>query len=239
MTNPLIRKLEQRDRLSEAEKRIIETIPSQFATYGPGQEVVAEGERPKASKLLVEGVCFRFNAFADGRRQINAIHIAGDFVDLHSFLIHKMDHGIAAATACTFAAVPHEALTRVTEEHPHLTRLLWLSTLIDSSILRQWLTASGRRSAAGQTAHLFCELYLRNKSVGLARDNAFPFPLTQAQLGDCLGLSLVHVNRTLQELRSEGLVSWRSGEVRIEDWDRLAQLAEFDPTYLHLKPEPR
>jgi CRP-like cAMP-binding protein len=175
---------------------------------------------------------------ADGRRQITAFHVLGDFVDLPSFLFKRTDHAIAAAGPCRVGVVPHESLTRILEVHPHPTRLLWLSTAADVAIHREWIVALGRRSALSGMAHLFCELFVRLKAVWMVKDQVFRFPLTQAELGDALGLSTVHVNRIAQELRGDGLITWRGGMVTITDWCRLQNLAEFNPTYLDLEQKP-
>ncbi len=144
-----------------------------------------------------------------------------------------------AITACTVGVVPHEALHTISETQPHLTRLLGLNIAVDAAIHRQWIVTIGRQSALKHAAHLFCEMFLRLQAVGLTEDYSFKLPLTQAELGDTLGLSTVHVNRILQELRSEGLITWRGETVVITDWPRLQQIAEFDPTFLSLDSEPR
>jgi CRP-like cAMP-binding protein len=164
--------------------------------------------------------------------------VLGDFVDLHSFLLGKMDHGVVALTPCRVGVVPHEELRAITERYPHLTRLLWLSTLIDGAIHREWLVAMGRRSALGHTAHLICELFLRLQAVGQVDGTTMQLPITQAELGDTLGISTVHVNRVVQELRNQGLITWRGEKLTIDDWDALRNAAEFDPTYLHLNAKP-
>lgn len=235
----LIRKLEQRDRLSDEEKRIVDEAIVRVKDFAVDEDLVREGDRPTESILLLEGFAARYKGLADGRRQITAIHVPGDFVDLHSFLLHRMDHGVVALSPCRVGTVPHETLREITERYPHLARLLWLSTLIDGAIHREWLVAMGRRPAVSHTAHLICELFLRLQAIGRTEGNSFRLPLTQAELGDTLGLSTVHVNRTLQELRAAGLVTWRDQIVTINDWDGLAAMAEFDPAFLHLENEPR
>jgi CRP-like cAMP-binding protein len=235
----LIRKLEQRDRLSDEEKRILDEAVVRIKDFAVDEDLVREGDRPTESILLLEGFAARYKGLADGRRQITAIHVAGDFVDLHSFLLHRMDHGVVALSPCRVGTVPHETLREITERHPHLARLLWLSTLIDGAIHREWLVAMGRRPALGQMAHLLCELFLRLRAVGRTESNTFRLPLTQAELGDALGLSTVHVNRVAQELRTANLVSWRGQLVTITDWKGLSAVAEFDPAFLHLESEPR
>ncbi len=187
----------------------------------------------------MEGFAARYKILPSGRRQITAIHVPGDFVDLHSFLLKTMDHGVMALTACELALVPHATLLRITEEKPHLARLLWLGTLIDAAIHREWLTMMGRSSATAHMAHLICELFCRLQLVGLTDGWSFRCPLTQEELGDTLGLSTVHVNRVLKELRERKLVSWQNGIVTIANWQGLQDLGEFSELYLNLIREPR
>jgi CRP-like cAMP-binding protein len=201
--------------------------------------MVREGDRPTESTVLIMGFAARYNLLQSGKRQIAALHVPGDFVDLHSFLVKKMDHAVLALTPCTVGAVPHETLHGISENHPHLARLLAVHIAVDGAIHRQWIVAMGRRSALEHTAHLLCELFLRLQVVGLTESYSFKLPLTQAELGDTLGLSTVHVNRVLQELRKEGLITWRGETVVIEDWPRLQELAEFDPAFLSQESEPR
>ncbi len=204
-----------------------------------GEDIVREGDRPTESILLLEGFAARYDILRKGKRQITALHIPGDFVDLHSFLVKKMDHAVLAITPCSVAGVPHEILRHISESHPHLTRLLGVNLAVDAAIHRQWIVALGRRSALEHTAHLFCEMFLRLRAVGLTEDHSFKLPLTQAELGDSLGLSTVHVNRVVQELRAKELITWRGETLVIDDWERLQELAEFDPTFLSLEAEPR
>jgi CRP-like cAMP-binding protein len=235
----LITKLERRDRLTEAEKACLDGVWSPPRVYKPGQDIVREGSRPKESTIVLSGFCGRYNTLLDGRRQISALHIGGDFVDLHSFLLKVMDHGVTALSECKVVTVPHEVLTEITERQPHLTRMLWLSTLIDASINRRWIVAMGRLQSNAQFAHLICELRVRLGIIGQADDSGYDFPLTQTEVADVLGLSLVHVNRVVQELRREQLIAWSGRRITILDWDRLCALAEFEEGYLHLETEPR
>jgi CRP-like cAMP-binding protein len=239
MVSPLIRKLEQRDRLSDEEKQVLENAIAKVREVGADEDIIKEGDRPGESCLLLEGFAARYKVLSTGRRQITDFHVVGDFVDLHSFLLKTMDHGILALTQCRVGLVPHATLTEITEKYPHLARLLWLNTLIDSAVHREWLTAMGRRPANGHLAHLICELFLRLKIVGQADNGTIQLPITQAELGDALGLSTVHVNRVLQSLRADGLVRWQGSSLTILDWDRLQEVAEFTPTYLNLQHEPR
>ncbi len=225
--------------LSSDEVRALCGIFSEFIDVDADEDIVREHERMKRSHLLLEGWAFRYISLKSGRRQIVAIHIPGDFVDLHSFPLQVMDHSVATFTPCRIATAPHERLRAVTEEHPHLARLFWLSTLIDGAVHRQWLLGAGQRSALGQTAHLICELYVRLETNGLAQAFTFPMPMSQAEFADALGMSSVHANRVLQELRGESVLAWQGRSVSILDWDRLRQIAEFDPVYLNLFSSPR
>lgn len=234
----LVEKLSLRDRVSPEEVAALEKVLEAPRTVAAGSDIVREHTRPTHSTLLISGFSARYSTLADGARQITEINISGDFIDLHSLLMKQMDHGVVALTDCVVAQAPHSALIEVTERHPHLTRLLWLDTIIDAAIHRQWLVAMGRRSGLGHLAHLVCELYLRLQTVGQTGEMTFELPLTQTALGDALGLSTVHVSRLVSELRGEGVVNWSGGRIDILDWRRLAEMAEFDPTYLRLQCEP-
>ena len=170
----------------------------------------------------------------EGRRQILSFHVPGDVPDLHSLHIEAMDHGLAALTGTTIAFIPHESLLDVTKRFPGLAALLWRETLIDAAIFRQWITGMGQRDALGRMAHLFCELYCKLEAMDLAAEYRCALPLTQSELGDALGLSSVHTNRTMQEMKAQGLIATRARTLSITSWDRLVQAAEFDPSYLQL-----
>ena len=235
----LAKKLEGYDTLSDPEIGILEQAIRVTRTFDADQDLVRADDRPVNSLILVEGWAARSKTLQDGSRQITSIHIPGDFVDLHSFLLHKMDHSVVALTSCRVALAPHEKLRAISEAHPHLTRLLWLNTLVDAAIHRNWIVSIGRLSAASRMAHLICELYARLSVINQAQNFEFELPLTQPVVADALGMSLVHVSRTLRELRERQLISWRSRTVKILDWDELVAFAQFDPTYLSQRQEPR
>ncbi|HZH50817.1 MAG TPA: Crp/Fnr family transcriptional regulator [Microvirga sp.] len=239
MIDPLIWKLEHYDQLSSEERRVLASAVSRVREVRADEDIVPEGTRPTESSILLEGFAARYKILMNGRRQITALHVIGDFVDLHSFISKKMDHGVIALTSCQVAVVPHDNLRRISESHPHLARLLWLNTLVDGATHREWLVAMGRRPALGHFAHLICELFVRLEAVRQTDGYSFQVPVTQAELGDTLGLSTVHVNRVAQELRLEKLISWQGETVTILDWERLKQVADFDATYLHFENEPR
>jgi CRP-like cAMP-binding protein len=228
----LYRRIEMRDELSPEEKAALLSAASEFKHFPVGSMIVQHGSCPEVCTLLVSGFASRFNFTEHGGRQITAIHVGGDFVDLHSLPLKRMDHGIGALSECAVLMFPHSNLIQVTQEHPHLTRLLWMLTLLDGAIHRRWLVAMGRTSAVSHMAHLLCELYLRLEAVALAHGHQMELPLTQHELSDTLGLSAVHTNRVLKELRNQGLVTWRGRHVTINDWHGLVELGQFDDEFL-------
>lgn len=207
--------------------------------FARGTEIVADRSRPTESCLLTSGLAARAVLLRNGSRQLTAVHVPGDFVDLHGMLIKKMDHSVLALTDCTTLFAEHGELERLAETHPHLWRMLSLLLAIDSAIQRAWMVGLGRRNPLSHLAHLICEIYLRLKSVAIADNHEFDFRVGQAELADMLGLSVVHTNRTLQELRATNAISWRNGQIRILDWPALSKLGEFDPVYLNLFREAR
>lgn len=239
MPNAFLLALERRDRLSSEEVRIVASLAGKARIVAAKTDLVCEGDSPRESTLLLSGTAARYNIVGDGKRQISALHFAGDFIDLHSLLLQEMDHSVGAISECQVAGVPHETLRELSSNHPHLMRMLWLLTVIDAAIFRQWLVAAGRRSVRGQLAHLLCEVWSRLEIVDLVDGYTFQLPLSQTDLSDAMGLSLVHVNRTIQALKREGLVDWNGQIVRILNWTKLQQLAEFDPAYLQLHQAPR
>ncbi|OYX69102.1 MAG: Crp/Fnr family transcriptional regulator [Rhizobiales bacterium 32-66-11] len=238
MTNPLVRRLEHYDQISSEERLLLEGITTHVVSIPAGTDAVQEGQRPGVSTLLLDGHCARYNLTEDGHRRITALHIAGDFVDLHGFILRKMDHSVGALTDCAFACVDHAVVKEITRSHPHITRLFWLSTLVDAAVHRQWLAIS-HASAAKRAAHLFCELLVRKRTVGLATGDSYYLPITQVDLGDALSISKVHMSRTMKELRAKGLITWEEDRLTIPDWDAISDFANFDPTYLSLSKEPR
>lgn len=235
----LFLKLNCRDQIAEEERQALIDRIGPLVRFRANADLVREGDRPDHSTLLVNGFTTRYRVLKRGQRQITAIHVPGDFVDLHSFPLKEMDHSVGALTDCDVVTVSHRALVEITEQYPHLTRLLWLSTLLDGAIHREWLVGIGRRSATQQLAHLVCEFFERLRIVDLVDGMRFHFPVTQVQLADVLGMSAVHVNRTLQELRGQRFFTWEGPMISITDWDGLQRFAEFDPLYLHVRQEPR
>ncbi|KQT57113.1 Crp/Fnr family transcriptional regulator [Methylobacterium sp. Leaf456] len=234
IVQPLIRRLKSTAEPSDEVIRALSELPFTLKSYEPGQDIIRDGDRPGHCAALVEGWLCRFKLLPGGGRQIIAFHVAGDMPDLQSLHLGVMDHSLAAVTPCTVAMIPHEALRDQTARLPDLAAVLWRETMIDAALFRGWVTAMGRRSAYGRTAHLFCELHLRQRAVGLAESRHSPMPLRQTDLADAMGLTSVHITRTLGALRRAGLITLQNRTLTIHDWDGLCAAAEFDPSYLHL-----
>ena len=234
-TSMLIRKLESSAPLSDAERQAIESLPVRIHNLDARQDIVRDGDQPTHCCLILDGWACRYKMLSQGKRQILSFHIPGDIPDLQSLHIHTMDHSLATLTKAVVAFIPHESLRELTARHPGLAAAFWRDTLIDAAVFREWLISMGRRSSFEHVAHLFCELYLKLQAVGLAGDHRCPLPITQTDLADALGLTSVHVNRVLQEMRGRTLITLRSQTLVIEAWDELLRVSEFDPTYLQLE----
>lgn len=234
----LVRALERRDTLSARERAALAEAVAEVRLYAPGDTLIRAGVSAEHSTLLLGGLVGRVFYMAEGKRQIVALHLPGDFVDLHSLLLKRLDHDVVALSEVRVALFPHAALRRLTETEPHLSRMLWLLTVIDGAIHREWIGRLGH-SAAVRIALLLCELQTRLEVVGLATPEGFAIDLTQAELGDMTGLTPVHINRTLRKLREANLAIMRDGYASIPDLARLREFAGFDPTYLYLEKQPR
>jgi CRP-like cAMP-binding protein len=172
---------------------------------------------------------------AGGKRQISAFHIAGDIPDLQSLHLEVLDVSIATVTPCKLAFIQHATLLRLCEAFPRITAAFWRETLIEAAVSREWVANVGQRRAPARIAHVLCEFFLRMRAVGLTEDHACQFPINQAQLGDATGMSAVHVNRSLQELRAAGLISLKGHSLKILDWAELKAQGDFEPSYLHME----
>jgi CRP-like cAMP-binding protein len=232
-------KLRARDEISAEEEQAVRRLIANVIELPADRTFIRAGQELHESTLLLDGWMARAKDLPSGQRQIAELHLAGDFVDLHSFTLKHLDHEIITLTRCRIAAVPHERLKDLTERYPHLTRVFWFMTNLDAAIHRETMLSLARRSALGRMAHLFCELLLRLRIIELTDDHAYDFPLTQAELGEVLGLTAVHVNRTLQELRRMNLVALEGRRLEILDFPQLKQVAEFDSAYLYLEKRSR
>ena len=229
-----MRKLEGFVSLSDADKALLERISAPSRTVSAQTDLVREGDAPKGVFLILEGMACRHKVRANGARQIMAYLVPGDLCDLDVALLDTMDHTIATLSACKVVCISPKVIAEVMEHHPHIARALRMSTLVDEATLREWLVNVGCRSALERVAHLFCEIQVRMRAVGLADGDSYDLPITQTGLADTTGLSTVHLNRTMQELRRTGLIKLRQRRMTILDVPRLRALAEFKTNYLHL-----
>lgn len=232
-----LQKLRLRDTIDATEEAALRGTILDTVSHPAGRTIVRAGEDLNYSTLLLDGLIARFKDLRNGQRQITHVHVPGDFADLHGFKLKRLDHALLALTPCTIARASHARLREITETMPHLTRVMWFSTNVDAAIHREWEVSLGRRSAIQRAAHLFCELQVRLGVVGLADANSYALEISQAELAECLGLTAVHVNRVLRDLRERGLVEFRGGRVSLHDFPGLRRLAEFDPGYLYLQQQ--
>jgi CRP-like cAMP-binding protein len=240
MPKALIAKLEHFTRLSSLDKSLIQSLGSQrIRHFGPREDVLREGEMPTEVNLVLSGWACRYKQLEDGRRQIIAFFLPGDLCDHNIFILREMDHSVGTITKVTVAGVSREAFEAATLKHPRITQALWWEALVACAIQREWCVNLGQRNATERMAHLLCELFLRLQTVELTDGNCCEFPMTQAELADAIGLTPVHVNRTLQELRSAGLIDLKKKTLIILDLEALMQVAMFNPNYLHLDHEGR
>lgn len=232
-------KLRARDEISAAEEKAIRSAVAEEREYRADHTFIRAGEQLSHSTMLLDGLICRYKDLRGGQRQISELHVAGDFADLHSFTLKYLDHNMMTLTPCRVGIVPHDRLREITEAFPHLTRVYWFATNLDAAIHREWELSLGRRTALARVAHLFCELQVRLGIVGLADETGYALALTQTDIAECLGLTPVHVNRTLKELRERSMVEFRSGRVDLLNLAALRQAAEFDPGYLYLNSQRR
>jgi CRP-like cAMP-binding protein len=230
----LVRKLESITRLTQDEKQAVLSLPYAIKELHADQDVIRDGDRPWQCCLLLEGFLCRYKQLPDGTRQIHSFHVPGDIPDLQSLHLSVMDHGPAAISAGKVALIPHDAFRELTHAYPLLADKFWRDTLIDAALFREWIVNVGSREASSRIAHLICEIFLKLQAVGLTRSNSFDFPITQSEIGEATGLSTVHVNRSVQKLRAEGLIALEKGRCTISNWEGLKTAGMFDPTYLHL-----
>lgn len=233
----LIAKLAAIGRLHPQQAEAIRNLPVQVARINRGHDVVMDGNIMTHSCVVLSGMLHRHKTMKDGNRQILSFHPPGDIPDLQSLHLRKVDYTLSATTQSVIGLIEHKAIRAMLRDQPALTDLLWRDTLIDAAQFLTWMMLIGQASAEARMAHIFCELYTRLKVVNGVSGNTFPFPATQTDLADALGMSIVHANRTLQALRAEAMLSFANGQAEILDWARLASLAQFDSSYLHLSDE--
>jgi len=237
---PMVRRLEYHSPLSNADRAAMLALPFTLRSIERNHFVVREHELTTHSCALLSGVAVRSKLVATGHRQILAIHIKGEMVDLQNSLLKVADHSVEMITSGRIAMIPREEITRIAFDRPAVAKAMWLDTLVEGSIFREWLANIGRRDARTRIAHLLCEFSLRLKVAGLGEQTGYELPMTQEQIGDATGLTAVHVNRTIKALEADGLIDRvHPRSIHIGDWRKLADAGDFDSNYLHLsRDEP-
>ena len=230
----LIRKLEGHSRLTESDRQAIRKLAFTVRTIEQGSYLIREADRPQHCSILLEGFAYRHKVTGQGERQILAIHMPGEFLDLLNIFLEFSDHNVQALTRVDAAIVSRAAIHELAQESPTLTRAMWTDTLIDASIFREWVVNVGRRDSITRIAHLLCEFAMRLEVAGLAHENRYELPMTQEQIADSVGLTPVHVNRVLKELAGRGLITRNKRSVAIPDWEKLRQIGDFTARYLHM-----
>jgi CRP-like cAMP-binding protein len=232
-------KLEAFARLSADDRAALGQLGRNVRFVEARRDLVSEGDEPRFVHLVLDGWAARYKTLPDGKRQIVGLFVPGDFCDLNIYILKHMDHSIAAITRLKVAVITPEEMNGLTAERPRITQALWWHELVAMAVQREWTLNVGQRTAYQRLAHLLIELYLRLKAVGRAHGGRCDFPLTQNDLADATGLTAVHVNRTLQELRRDGMIELERKQLHIRDLERMMDSAMFNANYLHLEHEGR
>jgi CRP-like cAMP-binding protein len=233
----LIRRLERFAKLSGGDRQILEEATRNVRRIGARETVIREGERPSQINFILDGWAHRYKTLEDGRRQIVSFLLPGDLCDLNVFVLRQMDHSVGTITPVRVVDLARETFEAITERHTRIAQALWWAALVNEATHREWVLNVGQRTAIERLAHLLCELFVRLEAVGLTDGASCEMPVTQAELADATGLSTVHVNRTLQELRGLGLIELRGRQLTIPDLAALQRVGLFNDNYLHLNRE--
>lgn len=233
MANQFVKKLSGLAELTPKDVAALEAATSRPRRYLARQDMIREGDEPGPVFVMLDGWACRYKILPNGTRQIMAFLMPGDSCDLHIKLLAEMDHSIQAITTASVATIARLDMETLMDEHPNIARAMYTAQLVDEGVMRAWIVSMGRRSSTERVAHLICELYLRARNTGLVADSTFALPLSQLVLADALGMTAVHINRVLKELRLAGAMALKRGSVTIIDAVKLVQIAGFDENYLH------
>ena len=232
----LIRRLRTYDAISDEDVATIHALPIAVRDYPAGRPVVRDGQRATECCLIIDGFCARSKTITDGKRQILSIHIPGEIPDLMSLFLHVMDHDLLTLTPCKLGLIRHEALQELHRRRPTVAEMFWRDTLIDAAMFREWIVNVGQRPAPARLVHVMMELRERLRVIGRVEGNSFEMPLTQEEVGEALGITGVHANRVIRQLREDGIVELHRGRATVLDENKFLELADFDHRYLHQSP---
>jgi len=228
-----IAKLSRHGELGTEALAALRALPTQIRSYDTYRDIVGEGARATHCCCVEVGLVSRYKTLRNGARQIVSFHIPGDMIDLESALVMISDHGIRTHVPTKLVLIAHADILEIAAEYPEIGRAFWFDTLLDAAIYREWTVNVGRRSARERTAHLLLEFAARFEAAGMVNGSTFDLPVSQNDLADALGITPVHMNRTIQWLRGEELIRTHMHAVTIENWEAMSELAGFDPIYLH------
>jgi CRP-like cAMP-binding protein len=236
ITNALITRLRTTSALDDQDVQAVRSLPVVVKHYQPGQAIVRDGDRPAECCLISKGFCVRSKTTSNGSRQILSIHIPGEIPDLQSLHLHVLDHDLTTLTECTLGFISHVSLREITRRRPNVAEIFWRDTLIDAAMFRDWIVNVGQRPAPSRLAHIIVELRERLKVIGQVQGARFEMPLTQEQIGEAMGITSVHANRIVKQLRDDNVLEFHRGSVSVIDEHKLLELADFDNLYLHQRP---
>lgn len=235
LAQPIVRRLNTlRPLTAQAIAALEQAVLEGLQHAGPGEDLVSEGDTVDSIRFVLSGWLSRYKTLEDGRRQIVNFVLPGETCDAHAYLLPRIDHSIAAVTPVAYAEIKRLRLEKMVADDRSLAEAIWCETLLNNAIQREWAVNLGRRVALERVAHLFCEIFERLSPVGLTEGNSCSLPVTQMDLADATGLSVVHLNRTLQELRATGLIVLRDRMLTINDLGALKDAAMYSPGYLEL-----
>ncbi len=229
----MVRRLERRSPLEHSDREALLGLPYNLKKLPANGHIVRDGDLPDYCTLLLSGFAYRYKLTGEGGRQIISLHCAGEFLDLQNSFLGTADHSVQMLTEGELAFIPPGILQELALTRPAIGRALWIDTLIDASIFREWVVNVGRRDSRARVAHLLCEFSLRLEAAGLARNHQYELPMTQEQLADAVGLTSVHVNRVLKQLGDDGLIRRDRRSIMILDWNRMREAGDFNERYLH------
>jgi CRP-like cAMP-binding protein len=238
LSEVMLKKLGRHSRLDAQDIAILRKLSCQLRELGPGEDFSRQGDRPKASAVVMNGMLARYHTLQSGGRQYLSVHIAGDWPDAQGLFLDRMDHSVCAVGRASVCAIPHGELIKAFRERPTVAFSIWRETLIDAALFREAITNIGSRDGVSRMAHFFCEVYSRARAVDLVSDGVCALPFSQTQLGELLGTSLVSTARHLKALRAHGMAEFKNGTLAVRDFRGLSEIGEFDATYLHQRLQP-
>jgi CRP-like cAMP-binding protein len=233
MQNRFVAKLSGFGALSPKDMDALTRATSKKREVEAKHDLIREGDRPGPVFVMLDGWACRYKILPSGLRQILGYLMPGDSCDLHIGLLAEMDHSIQTITPATYATIERSDMDEILDEHPAIARAIYIAQLVDEGTMRAWITSMGRRASIERVAHLMCELYIRARNIGLTNESSFALPLSQAMLADSLGMTTVHMNRVLKDLRLRNAMTLKRSSLELSDIPMLIQIAGFYDNYLH------